>query len=205
MANPSILAAFERMWQHVQAALGNKIEKNTYNDGYIATGTSDGESVYIGDNYISLNGSSGEGASFMLESYNENGNPEIHFYGTIGDEPVAIGGIATPVNEQDAANKEYVDSKFRTARGSWDMSGGTITCGFKPDVVFITETDSSGDFTNGAAVWETSRPWMDTWEGENYEVLSATDTGFVVSDPYGANGSFTIVDHTYYYLAVKFG
>lgn len=30
--------------------------------------------------------------------------------GAIGDEPVALGGIATPVNEQDAVNKEYVDN-----------------------------------------------------------------------------------------------
>lgn len=110
MANTSILAAFERLWHHIQVALSNKIEKNTYNDGYIATGTSGGESVYIGSNWVSLNDNSGEGAGFMLESYNENGNPEIHFYGTIGDEPVALGGIATPVNEQDAANKEYVDN-----------------------------------------------------------------------------------------------
>lgn len=110
MANTSIYNAFERFWLHVVDKLASKISLNTYNNGYIATGTSDGESVYIGPNWVSISDSSGEGAGFMLESYNENGNPEIHFYGTIGDEPVALGGIATPVNEQDAVNKEYVDN-----------------------------------------------------------------------------------------------
>ena len=31
MANPSIYAAFERMWQHVVAAIGNKAEKSDLN------------------------------------------------------------------------------------------------------------------------------------------------------------------------------
>lgn len=180
------------------------VPANAHTDAWVGFGT-DQFVAQIGGGDITFTGGDGEGAYI----YSENGSGTLYFGGTVGDESVRLENIATPVSNRDAANKEYVDSKFRTARGSWDMSGGTITCGFKPDVVFITEvypaSYSSGDFSDGTVVWATSHPWMDTWEEEDYEALSVTDTGFVVSDPYGANGSFTGVDHTYYYLAVKFG
>lgn len=96
-------------------------------------------------------------------------------------------------------------SSVQMARGSW-TSAGAIGCGFKPDVVYITDTSpgANGDYGQGAIVWVTAQPFMETWEDEEYEVLSVTDNGFTVSDPYSANGHFTAVDHTYYYLAVKY-
>lgn len=219
MANTSILAAFERLWHHIQVALSNKIEKNTYNDGYIATGTSGGESVYIGSNWVSLNDNSGEGAGFMLESYNENGNPEIHFYGTIGDEPVALGGIATPVNEQDAANKEYVDGKFAGgitsglyATGSYAGSGltndKTFNIGFKPKILIIQGTPVQSD-SGTITIIDNYYMLFDNFD-DAFLAVEFTNTGFVIHGEFTTNlegedatlTPFDAVDESYVWIAI---
>lgn len=94
MANASILAAFERMWQHVQAALGNKIEKNTYNSGWV--GVSD----------LRINDKDDNGAYITTE----NGDGMLIFYGSGGDQAVRLQNIANPVDDNDVANKAYVDN-----------------------------------------------------------------------------------------------
>ena len=106
MANTSIYNAFERLWHHIQVALSNKIEKNTYNDGWVGCGTEGGAAAELGHGNITILGSDTNGAYIACE----NGDATLIFYGTAGDSPVRLENIATPVSNRDAANKEYVDN-----------------------------------------------------------------------------------------------
>lgn len=93
MANASILAAFERMWQHIQTVLSNKIEKNT------------GNNAWVGVSELQVTDEEGNGAYITPE----NGDGTLMFYGSGGDQAVRLQNIATPVDNKDVANKEYVD------------------------------------------------------------------------------------------------
>lgn len=95
-------------------------------------------------------------------------------------------------------------SSVQKASGSWE-NAGTITCGFRPDVVFITDLSTNAEDYTGefSKVWYTAMPYKGNYDGEYYNMLEVTDTGFIVRDYDGT--TFNDVDHIYYYLAVKFG
>ncbi len=92
----------------------------------------------------------------------------------------------------------------KTASGHW-IDPGTIDCGFRPDVVFITEYEESNleadDYcSTSARVWCTEHPWR----GDDGAVLLvATDTGFTVTND--GDQIFDATDNIYHFLAVKFG
>ena len=119
----------------------------------------------------------------------------------------ALVGQYLRVSDVDENNKpsKWVAANISTslntsmARGSWN-SEGTINCGFRPDVVFITEGGETGAW---AKVWDTAMPYkeMDGNGYMPYSVLEATDTGFIVRND---SGDAFLTDTTYYYLAVKF-
>lgn len=135
MANASIKAAFERFWAHVVARLGDVIDQckeytdtNAVKYGYgknvnkYVDFTSDSSpcSVEISPGFIRILGHDGKGvylATDELDSGNGyiDGVAAIGFYGTMGDEAARLLNIATPVDECDAANKEYVDAQIPKA------------------------------------------------------------------------------------------
>ena len=92
---------------------------------------------------------------------------------------------------------------------SKDMVAGQIKieCGFKPDVVFITvygvdqyDLDQYEYCSKSAIVWCTDHPYM---AADSSTLLLATENGFLVGTD--EESTFNETDHTYHYLAVKFG
>lgn len=131
---------------------------------------------------LSLGGAStrDEGFEVKLPSF---------FSESVEMESLTVGGVSVTGGGQ---------TSVKTASGSWDAAK-TITCGFKPDVVFITETNLDG-YSVGHYTWYTSIPWHVDVEGYT-AALTVTNDGFTVSS---TDDLFTMTDHTYYYLAVKF-
>lgn len=82
------------------------IPANTPTDDIAIFGT-DNFRVKIGSGDITFFGGDNEGAYF----YCENGDGTLIFYSLGGDLPVRLENIASPVNDRDVANKEYVDGK----------------------------------------------------------------------------------------------
>lgn len=114
MANASILAAFERMWHHIQLALSNKVEKNTRTD------------AWVGVSELHIDDEEGNGAYITPE----NGDGTLIFYGSGGDQAVRLQNIATPIGNTDAANKGYIDNKFNNQAETWTFTladGSTVT------------------------------------------------------------------------------
>lgn len=66
---------------------------------------------------------SGSGV-YIHGSYND-GEPWVEFLGSDGDEPVQLAGIADPVQDNDAANKQYVDNAVANAGGGNEAAFGT--------------------------------------------------------------------------------
>jgi hypothetical protein len=106
--------------------------------------------------------------------------------------------VAPIVDSLEYVKNEIAASIFKKASGHWETPG-TITCGFKPDVVYITGAGQS----TGSKVWYTAMPYQEESAGEYYPALEATDTGFIVNDYAGS--TFNEANHSYHYLAVKFG
>lgn len=85
---------------------------------------------------LSLNGNDIDavGSIFLRQSENNEGvfftfegtptAPQCVFYGTNGDEPVELKGVASPTEESSAATKRYVDD---VAAGYLPLSGGQLT------------------------------------------------------------------------------
>ena len=92
------------------------------------------------------------------------------------------------------------------ANGYWS-NPGEIVCGFRPDVVFISDYGrdisdlDQGEYSSKSAiVWCTDHPYM---AADSSTLLEATETGFIVGTD--EESTFDETDHTYHYLAVKFG
>ena len=95
-------------------------------------------------------------------------------------------------------------SGIQKASGYW-IDPGTITCGFRPDVVFISEYDETGleaedYYSTPARIWCTEHPWRGD---DGATLLVATDTGFIVTND--GDQIFNATDNIYHFLAVKFG
>lgn len=99
--------------------------------------------------YLEFN-DSGRGV-FMHGSYND-GEPWVELLGSEGDEPVQLAGIADPVQDNDAANKKYVDEAVANAGG-----GGNIS--------FAEEIPSAADMEDGEL------RIVKEADGEVYEIL----------------------------------
>lgn len=110
---------------------------------------------------------------------------------------------------QNADTNAYLEGKFNERSGIQKASGtwidpGTIDCGFRPDIVFISEYDETGleaedYYSTPARVWCTAHPWRGD---DGVALLEATSTGFIVR---GNDDTFNASDNIYHFLAVKFG
>lgn len=101
------------------------VVKNQYNNGWIRFGAEGHSYTSIGDNTISLVASNGGGAYMVGE-----GSGNIAFYDSDTDEAVTLSHIASPSGSNDAANKEYVDSKTTDKAETWTFTledGSTVT------------------------------------------------------------------------------
>lgn len=113
---------------------------------------------------------------------------------------------------QNADTNAYLEGKLnersgiRKASGYW-TSPCTVNCGFTPDVVFISDynrdrfdLDQYEYSSKPAIVWCTDHPYM---AADSSTLLLATENGFLVGTD--EESTFNETDHTYHYLAVKFG
>lgn len=135
MANASIKAAFEQFWAHVVARLGDVIDQCKEYTDTNAVKYGDGtnvdkftafyaanmcQRVRIASDMVEIDGQDGEGVVISNDylgggSGYINGTPVLGLYGSLGDEPVRLMSLATPVDASDAVNKEYVDAQIPKA------------------------------------------------------------------------------------------
>lgn len=135
MANASIKAAFEQFWAHVVARLGDVIDQCKEYTDTNAVKYGDGtnvdkftafyaanmcQRVRIASDMVEIDGQDGEGVVISNDylgggSGYINGTPVLGLYGSLGDEPVRLMSLATPVDASDAANKAYVDAQSPSA------------------------------------------------------------------------------------------
>lgn len=101
MANTSILAAFERFWQHVVALVGNKVNV----DGDTMRGDID-----MNGYYLTFGRQTDENRPYITGTVDADGVPSLEILGQNNDEQIRIHSIADPVNNLDVANKSYVDT-----------------------------------------------------------------------------------------------
>lgn len=108
--------------------------KEVYTDTWFGVGIVDGSHVVVSRDGIVVAGQDAKGV-LITNDYMDacegyvNGKPVLGFYGTENDEPSILRGIETPVQDDDAANKAYVDSAVATAGGSGScrlLAGGTM-------------------------------------------------------------------------------
>ena len=60
--------------------------------------------------WITFKNSTGNGGVQMYQESSDDSTPKLSLYGANADETVILNGIATPTNDNEAANKAYVDS-----------------------------------------------------------------------------------------------
>lgn len=99
MANSSILAAFERMWQHIAVALNNKSDANhSHGDIYAAKDELTAVSNLVGDTSVSSQ------ISKAIE--NKSDDDHTHTAEEVGADPVGSAGNAL------TESKQYTDTKI---------------------------------------------------------------------------------------------
>ena len=129
-------------------------------DGYLPLtgGTITGDLEVQGE--LSIGDLSGDDGFYLqLDGFNAQDNvQEAVLFGAIGDENVRIGGIATPKNGTDAANKAYVDSH----------SGG----GGNND--FVIEANYDGRFNPPETIFDEIMVALDA--GKNVKLKITTDS-----------------------------
>ena len=162
------------------------VPANTYTDDWVGFGT-DQFTVEIGGGDITFTGGDGEGAYV----YCENGDGTLMFYGTAGDSPVRLENIATPVDNRDAANKEYVDGKFASGItsglyatglyvGMQEYADKPIEVGFTPKILIIQETSIEGDTSTTTMIGSFYiHPSGVNYDG-GYLAVEFTETGFII-------------------------
>ena len=146
--------------------------KEAYTDTWFGVGIVDGSHVFVTRDGIIVAGQDAKGV-LITNDYMEaaegyvNGKPVLGFYGTENDEFSILRGVESPVQDNDAANKQYVDNAVANAGG-----GGNIS--------FAEEAPSAADMEDGEL------RIVKEADGEVYEILEYIestgtqylDTGF---------------------------
>lgn len=149
------------------------IPKEAYTDTWFGVGIVDGSHAVVSRDGIIVAGQDAKGV-LITNDYMEtaegyvDGKPVLGFYGTENDELSILRNIESPVQDNDAANKKYVDEAVANAGG-----GGNIS--------FAEEVPSAADMEDGEL------RIVKEADGEVYEILEYIestgtqyfDTGFM--------------------------
>lgn len=128
MANQSILAAFERLWQHTVAMLGNKSDvSHNHDEEYYTKFEIDDETSAIWDETNTLKSS--------INELNELWESQID-----GEYTISVG--------------ETIELACLAEDAKWGtpiVSGGTYDCGNNPNIIGVTSCDGSSQYAEGEA------------------------------------------------------
>lgn len=128
MANASILAAFERMWQHVVAALGNKSDISHSHGDYMTV------MHPAAAGYFSLNRKSGTTAGDCSFAEGYNGTASGHVSHAEGDTTTASGNYSHSEGAKTTASGawSHAEGYYSTASGSYSHAEGYSTIASAP-------------------------------------------------------------------------